>query len=61
VSGTVNGQTITSGQLSGIMQMQREFALRAADLAQPGNENASRLTWANNALSGAGGEVQFGA
>ncbi|MEE8609098.1 MAG: hypothetical protein V3S55_15955 [Nitrospiraceae bacterium] len=60
VSGTVNGQTITSGELSGIMNLQRELAMRAADLARPEAGNAARLAWAQTALTGAGAETQFG-
>jgi hypothetical protein len=60
VSGTLNGQVITSGQLSGIMNMQREAAMRFADLELAGAENSARLQFARDALTGAGGEVQFG-
>lgn len=63
ISGVVDaaGQTITSGQLSGLAQLQRECALRLTDLEKPAasHGNVARLAHANIALS-ANGEVQFG-
>ncbi len=61
VSATVGGQIITSGELSGIMNLQREFAMRQADVEFSGSPgNAARLKFAQDSLVAGGGEVQFG-
>lgn len=59
VTSGLNGQVITSGQLSGVMQYQRELAFRLADINNLGAGNAARLTAAQAALASPG-EVQFG-
>lgn len=60
VSGTANGQVITSAQLSGLANLQRELAAREADiLVGPAAPNATRVAKANAILT-AKGEVQFG-
>ncbi len=56
---TDNGQSITSGQLSGIQHLQQELAFRLADLNNYGAGNTARLAAATTALA-VSGEVQFG-
>ena len=46
-----DGVLITSGQLSGIMQLHREMCYRAADLAKQGQSNAARLDRAQTFLA----------
>jgi hypothetical protein len=62
VSGILSGtaQAITPAELSGIMQIQRECAMRAADLeSKAGKSTSSRLALAQ-AILAVSGEVQFG-
>lgn len=61
VSGILSGvaQAITTSELSGIMQYQRELAMRIADIEQYTHPNAPRLTDAQAELA-LGPEVQFG-
>lgn len=59
VSGTIDGVTITSGQLSGLRAIQREIAMRAADIVYPFEANGPRLTEAQRRLALSGGEIQF--
>lgn len=59
VTSGLNGQVITSGQLSGVMQYQRELAFRIADIQNLGAGNPARLIAAQTALASPG-EVQFG-
>lgn len=54
-----NGEIVTSGQLSGLANLQRELAARAADIENSGKNAADRLSAVNTILS-ASGEVQFG-
>lgn len=62
VSGTVytqNGSVyLTSAQLSGIRAMQREVAMRAADLSHSFKANGPRLTEAQRFLALSGGEIK---
>ncbi len=63
ISGVLSGagpnQVITDTELSGIMQFQRELAMRIADMEQYTHPNAPRLTDAQAELA-LGPEVQFG-
>lgn len=59
VSGTTDGVTITSGQLSGLRAIQREIAMRAADISHSFEANGPRLTEAQRFLALSGGEIQF--
>lgn len=61
VSGVTSGVTgvgITSGQLSGLMQLQREVAMRAADISHSFEDNGPRLTKATALLALSGGEIK---
>ncbi|KKK61032.1 hypothetical protein LCGC14_3018400 [marine sediment metagenome] len=58
VSGQVNGVTITSAQLSGILQIQREVAMRSADITHSFEANGPRLIEARRVLALSGGEIK---
>lgn len=61
VSGVTSGVTgvgITSGQLSGLMQVQREIAMRAADITHSFEDNSPRLVEARRVLALSGGEIK---
>lgn len=55
---TASGVNFPAAAASGLAQMQRELAMRAADLQGPGQGNAGRLAFANTLLA-ASGEVQW--
>lgn len=63
ISGTTSAPAgsviITSGQLSGVRAIQREIAMRAADIALSFKANGPRLTEAQRFLATSGGEVQI--
>ncbi len=61
VSGILSGtaQAITPAELSGVMHIQQELALRASDLEQSAAGNPSRLARAQ-AILAVSGQVQFG-
>jgi len=61
VTSGVDGVGITSGQLSGLRNLQREIAMRAADITHSYEANGPRLTKAQANLTLSGGEVVFGA
>ncbi len=52
-------QAFPGSEISGVMQFQRELAMRIADLEKPGHPNAPRLAFAQAELA-SGAEVQFG-
>lgn len=69
VGDSSDGQSVTSGALSGVLNFQREIAFRLADLQLPGAGQTQRLAHAQAALAAASGadatrnqgEIQFGA
>lgn len=61
ISGTTSAPAgsviITSGQLSGLRAIQREVAMRAADISNSYQANGPRLTEAQRFLATSGGEI----
>lgn len=54
-------QCVSASVLSGVMQIQRECAMRCADIVKGSEQdNAARLAYARSVLTAGGGEVQFG-